>query len=77
MTFKEALEAKNKNINAEYQMRAARIVNWFIEQGEIEEIEADEFYLELWDSISESEDEFDEIAYSILEDIRKRKTEEK
>jgi polyhydroxyalkanoate synthesis regulator phasin len=76
MTFKEALAAKEKDSYAEYQMRAARIVNWFLEQGEITEDETEEFYLDLWDAISESEDEFDEIAYDILETLRDRKSEE-
>jgi polyhydroxyalkanoate synthesis regulator phasin len=76
MTFKEALAAKEKDTYAEYQMRSARIVNWFLEQGEITEDETEEFYLDLWDAISESEDEFDEIAYDILEILRDRKSEQ-
>jgi len=76
MTFKEALAAKEADRYAEYKMRAARIVNWFLEQGEITEDETEEFYLDLWDAISESEDEFDEIAYDILETLRDRKSEQ-
>jgi hypothetical protein len=66
MTFKEALEAKNKNINAEYQMRAARIVNWVQEQHKISDEIAEELYSELVEAIIDSDDEFDSTAIEML-----------
>jgi polyhydroxyalkanoate synthesis regulator phasin len=75
MTFKEALAAKDKQVYAEYQMRAARIVNWMLEQGEIKEDESEELYLRLWSNISESDDEFDETVFYILAELRSEKEE--
>lgn len=71
MTFKEALAAKEENIYAEYQIRAARIVNWLIESNEIKEEEAEKVYDELWNEISESDDEYDEIVYNYIEEINR------
>jgi len=75
MTFKEALAAKDKQVYAEYQMRAARIVNWMLEQGEIKEDESEELYIRLWSNISESDDEFDEVVFYILAEIKSEKEE--
>jgi polyhydroxyalkanoate synthesis regulator phasin len=77
MTFKEALAAKDKQVYAEYQMRAARIVNWMLEQGEIKEDESEELYLRLWSNISESDDEFDETVFYVLAEMRSEKEEER
>jgi predicted RNA-binding Zn-ribbon protein involved in translation (DUF1610 family) len=70
MTFKEALDAKEENIYAEYQMRAARIVNWLLENDEITEEESEELYQLLWSEISESDDEFDQLVYEYIDQIR-------
>jgi hypothetical protein len=73
VNFKQALKAKEKNIHAEYQMRAARIVGWLIEQNEITEEESEEVYNSLWNDISKSDDEYDQIALDIVEEIRDEK----
>ncbi len=72
MDFKQALAAKEKEIYAEYQMRAARITAWLLEQGEITEKESEEVYNELWNDISESEDEYDSLAMEVVERVRDR-----
>jgi hypothetical protein len=69
MTFKEALEAKNKDTYLEYHMRAARIVNWVQEQHEISDEIAEELYSELVEAIIDSDDEFDELAIEMLKHL--------
>jgi hypothetical protein len=67
MTFAEALEAKNKDINAEYQMRAARIVSWLLDIGKIKKEEAENFYNRFWNVLFDSDDEFDDVALFIVD----------
>jgi hypothetical protein len=73
MNFKQALKAKKKDIQAEYQMRAARITNWLLEEGRISGEECEDVYNELWNDIAESADEFDELATESVEKVRSRK----
>lgn len=75
MTFKEALEIREQDTELEHQLRAAKIVSWLLDQEEIKEDEAEELFLRLWDDISNSDDEFDDIVFNIIEDIREERSE--
>lgn len=73
MTFEEVLKLQSDNPELEHQLRAAKIVNWMLTHGELEQSEAEELFAELEAAIYNSEEEFDEIARIIRDEIREDK----
>jgi hypothetical protein len=70
MTFKEALKQKQKNINLEYELRAARIANWVNEQESLTNAKVEKLYNALVEVLREDPDDMDAVAYELLEDIK-------
>lgn len=70
LSYKKALKAKEKDIFAEYCMRAARITKWLIKENDICDLEIiEELYLSLVDDIESDNDDYDEIGQALLNEI--------
>jgi len=70
MTLQEALELREENYDLEHQLRAAKIVDWLVRNGEFPEEKAEDLYERLWYEIANSEEIFDQIVYDIIEEMK-------
>ena len=77
MKFTEARKLREDNPNLEHELRAAKVTAWMLDNNKISKSETQDLYEGLIDSMYNSEEEYDQIVYYILDEIRTANKEEK
>jgi polyhydroxyalkanoate synthesis regulator phasin len=75
LSLTEAIEMRNANPDLEHQLRAAKVVEWMLDNGEVNEEESEELYIRLIDEMYNSDEEYDSLALEIVREIREEKEE--